>query len=255
MTTLINLDRLPERVSGLIAPYVSKLIGVYGANLKSIMVYGSAAQKEDFVPGRSNINVLVILDEITMSDLKKGAKLVSISKRYEKITPLFLTLQHINSSSDVFPIEFLEMKENHVLLYGDEIFDSIIIHPENIRLQCESTLKGQLIKLRQAYLELAATPKLLERLMIDSMTGLMPTLRNILRLKGKAVVTIKKDEIINQLKEEYAVDVAPLLKVLHSKLKMAKLVKGEVESVFEQYLDVIQCLSRAVDKLTLGKGL
>ncbi|MBU0700162.1 hypothetical protein KKE26_02520 [bacterium] len=255
MKNLINLDKLPERVKGLIMTYVAGLIDIYATNLKSIMIYGSAAQKEDFVPGRSNINLLIILNEITLSDLKKGAKLVSMGKIHKKIVPLFLTLRHINTSSDVFPIEFLEMRENHVLIYGDEIFDSIVIQPENIRLQCESTLKGQLIKLRQAYLELAAKPELLERLMIDSMTGLMPTLRNTLRLKGRAVVTIKKHEVINQLKEEYGVDAVPLLKVWHSKLRVIKLAKGEVESVFEQYLDVIQCLAIAIDKLRLSKGL
>ncbi|MEK7273908.1 MAG: hypothetical protein AAB110_01505 [Candidatus Desantisbacteria bacterium] len=256
MANIINLDRLPERVKGLIVPYISGLIEIYAASLKSIMIYGSAAQREDFVPGHSNINLLVILNEITLLDLKKGAKLVSMGKRQKKIIPLFLTLQHINTSSDVFPIEFMEMKENHVVIYGDEIFDSIVIHSENVRLQCESTLKGQIIKLRQGYLELMAKPELLKRLMIDSLTGLMPTIRNILRVKGMVAIAIKKDEVINQLKEAYGIDTAPLLTVLHSKLRMGKLANGIVESVFEQYLDVIQCLAIAVDELKLGnKGL
>ncbi|MEK7273649.1 MAG: hypothetical protein AAB110_00185 [Candidatus Desantisbacteria bacterium] len=255
MANIINLDRVTERVKGLIVPYVSRLIEIYAANLKSIMIYGSAAQGEDFVIGHSNINLLVILNEITLLDLKKGAKLVSIGKRQKKIIPLFLTLQHIDTSSDVFPVEFMEMKENHVVVYGDEIFDSIVIHSENVRLQCESTLKGQIIKLRQGYLELMAKPELLKRLMIDSLTGLMPTIRNILRLKGKVTVAIKKNEVIGQLEKEYGIDTSSLLKVLGSKLKVTKLVGNEVESVFEQYLNVIQKLAIAVDKLKLNKGL
>ncbi|MDI6782316.1 MAG: hypothetical protein QME49_09485 [bacterium] len=256
MANIINLDRLPEMVKGVVVPYISRLIGIYAANLKTIMVYGSAAQGEDFVPGHSNINLLVVLNEITLLDMKKGAKLVSMGKKQKKIVPLFLTLQHIDTSSDVFPIEFMEMKENHVVVYGNEIFDSIVIHSENVRLQCESTLKGQIIKLRQGYFELMAKPELLKRLMIDSLTGLMPTIRNILRLKGEMAVAIKKDEVISQLKEAYGIDTAPLLTVLHSKLGMEKLANSMVESVFEQYLNVIQFLVIAVDELKLGdKGL
>jgi hypothetical protein len=249
LANIINLNKLPERVKRLIVPYISRLIETYAANLKCIMVYGSAAQGEDFVPGHSNINLLVILHEITLSDLKKGAKLVSMGRRQKKIIPLFLTLQHIDTSSDVFPIEFIEMKENHVVIYGDEIFDSIVIHSENVRLQCESTLKGQIIKLRQGYLELMAKPELLRRLMIDSLTGLLPTIKNILKLKGKVLATVKKDELISQLEKEYGIDVAPLIKVLYNKLKITKLAVNEVDAVFEQYLDVIQRLAIAVDEL------
>ncbi len=255
MANLINLDRIPEKVKGLIVPYISRLIEIYATNLKSIMIYGSAAQGKDFVIGQSNINLLVILNEITLLDMKKGAKLVSMGKRQKKIIPLFLTLQHINTSSDVFPIEFMEMKENHVVIYGDEVFDSIVIHSENVRLQCESTLKGQIIKLRQGYLELMAKPALLKRLMIDSLTGLMPTIRNILRLKGMAAIAIKKDEVISQLEKEYGVDTSPLLRVLSSKLKVTKLARNEVDAVFEQYLNVVQKLAIAVDELKLNKGL
>lgn len=251
----IELDRLPERIKGSIVLYISKLIDIYATNLKSIMVYGSAAQKEDFVHGDSNINLLVIFNELTLLDLKKGAKLVSIGKRQKRIIPLFLTLQHINTSSDVFPIEFMEMKENHVLIYGDEVFDSIVICSENVRLQCESTLKGQIIKLRQGYLELMKKPDLLKRLMIESLSGLMPTMRNILRLKGKVMVSIKKGEVISQLEKECGIDTTPLLKVLHDKLRITKLARGEVDAVFEQYLDVIQRLAIIVDELKLSKGL
>lgn len=255
MVDIININRLPERVKGLIVPYISGLIGIYSTNIKSIMVYGSAAQGEDFVPGHSNINLLVILGEITLLDLKKGAKLVSLGKRQKRIVPLFLTLQHINTSSDVFPIEFMEMKENHIVVYGKEIFDQVVIYPENVRLQCESTLKGQIIKLRQGYLELMAKPELLKRLMIASLTGLMPTMRNILRLKGRVVVSVKKAEVISQIGEEYGIVVAPLLKILSSKLKITRLAKNEVDIVFEQYLNVIGQLAIAVDEWKMSKGL
>ncbi len=249
MANLINLDNLPPKVKEFVVPYANKLIKLHKDNLKCIMVYGSSTQSEDFAIKRSNINLLVILGEIGIQDLKKSAKLVTGWERKRKIVPLFLTIRHINTSSDVFPIEFLEMKENNVLIYGEDVFKEVEIRPENIRLQCEEQLKGKLIRLRQAYLELGAKPRALENLMINSLTSLIPILRNLLRLKGKKELPIKKRQIINAVAEEYEVSQSPLLKILESKLGIRRLAKDEIESIFEKYLEILQKLAIAVDQL------
>lgn len=247
MKNLINLDNLPTKVKEFIKPYADKLIKIHQDNLKCIMVYGSATQSEDFVQKRSNINLLVILGEISLQDLKKSAKL----SRKRKIVPLFLTLKHINTSSDVFPIEFLEMKENNILIYGEDVLKEVEIRTENIRLQCEEQLKGKLIRLRQAYLEIGTKHKAVERLMINSLTSLMPILRNLLRLKGKKELPIKKREIINVLSTEYEIPKSPLLKILESKLGISRLAKDEIEAIFDQYLEILQRLAMAVDQLKI----
>jgi hypothetical protein len=246
---LINLDNLPTKVKEFVEPYATKLIQIHQDNLKCIMVYGSATQYEDFVPKRSNINLLVILGEINIQDLKKSAKLVTKGEQKKKIIPLFLTLRHINTSSDVFPIEFLEMKENNTLIYGEDVFKEVEISDGNIRLQCEEQLKGKLIRLRQAYLELGAKHRALEQLMIDSLTSLMPILRNLIRLKGKKEPPIKKRQIISTLSEEYDIAKSPLLKILESKLGITRLAKDEIEPIFEQYLEILQKLAIATDQL------
>jgi len=249
LAILINLDNLSTTVKKLVKPYATKLIKIHQDNLKCIMLYGSAIQSEDFAPKRSNINLLVILGEISIQDLKKSAKLVTTEGRKKKIVPLFLTLNHINTSSDVFPIEFLEIKENNVLIYGEDVFKEIEIRSENIRLQCEQQLKGKLIRLRQAYLEIGAKHRALERLMIDSLTSLTPILRNLIRLKGKKDLPIRKREIISILAEEYELPKSPLLKILESKLGITRLPKDEIEAIFDQYLGILQNLAMAIDKL------
>ncbi|MFH1898473.1 MAG: hypothetical protein ABH886_09620 [Candidatus Desantisbacteria bacterium] len=252
MKELINLENFPINVKESIAPYASELLRIYQNNLKSIVVYGSATQSEDFSQKHSNINLLIILNEINLYELKKAVKLVNGMGRKRKIVPLFLTLTHIQTSMDVFPVEFLEMKENNVVIYGEDVFRDLEISPRNIRLQCEEQIKGKIIRLRQAYLELSTKPEAMERLMVSSLTTLMPILRNILRLKMAQMPPIKKGQIIEGLAREYGINTAPLLNILESKNQVKKIPKNNVESVFEQYLEILQGLAIAVDQLKVG---
>ena len=57
------------------------------------------------------------------------------------INPVFFTEDYIIRSTDVFPIEFLDMKENHVTLYGKDLFEAIAVDTKNLRFQCEQEIK------------------------------------------------------------------------------------------------------------------
>ncbi|PIP40898.1 hypothetical protein COX18_05165 [Candidatus Desantisbacteria bacterium CG23_combo_of_CG06-09_8_20_14_all_40_23] len=252
MNNLINLDNLPINVKESIVSYASDIVRIYQDNLKSIVIYGSATQPEDFSQKHSNINLLIILNEITLAELKKAVKLVNGMGRKKKIVPLFLTMTHIQTSIDVFPVEFLEMKENNVVIYGEDVFEGMKIRPENIRLQCEEQIKGKIIRLRQAYLELSTKPEAMEKLMAGSLTSLLPIFRNILRIKTAQIPPIKKGQIIDGLAREYSIDTTPLLNILESKNQKKKIPKNNVESVFEQYLEILQGLAIAVDQLKVG---
>lgn len=243
---IVNSDKLSDHVRRVVLPYAQQMIKIYGQNLMSIIVYGSAIT-EDFVPKRSNINLLIILQQITLQDLKRGSKLVISGQIKKGIIPLFLTQLHIQTSSDVFPIEFLEMKENHLLLFGEDILKEIDISPVNIRLQCEEALKGKLIRLQQAYLELGTKLRRLEGLMIESLTSFMPIFRNILRLKQRDLPGGKQG-IIEMVGTEFGVDKKPLLRILEAK-KGKRMAKTEIEPIFGDYLEQVRGLVVEVDQL------
>ena len=50
---------------------VAQLQKVYGAQLRAVVLYGSAAAGEH-IPKRSDYNVLVIVDELTMQHMRAG---------------------------------------------------------------------------------------------------------------------------------------------------------------------------------------
>lgn len=247
MEQLRNLDKLDPRAAKIIGPYLNELLKSHQDNLVSIFVCGPAVGG-DYVYKVSNINLLVILEKLAFQDLQKSLKIISKGINKRIAAPLFLTRRHMETSTDVFPIEFLEMKENHLLLYGADLLMPLEIDPANIRLFCEEQIKGKLIRIRQAYLEIGLKRKGIEALLKESLSSLTPVFRNLIRLKGKTP-PVKKDQIYNQLAAEFDLDRNVFLAILHDSKDDEKIGAQDVGVFLERYIAQIQKLAVAVDQL------
>ncbi len=247
MAELADLQSLPEKVREIVEPYAKSMLELHGDNLDSIVVYGSSTGK-DFIRGKSNINLLLVFKKLDLPDLKQSLKLVAKGRKKGIIAPLFLTETHIKTSTDVFPIEFLEMKENHLTIYGCDLLKDLDISEGNIRLQCEQQLKGKLIRLRQSYLEIGLKRKGIEALLNESLTSLIPVFRNMMRLKG-AEIPLAKDEVISKVASEFSVDGNVFLSILRDKSGDEKIGGTEAHEFLGKYLEEIRKLAVAVDKL------
>jgi len=245
MAEFVNINTLNERVRKALEPYCLKMLELHGNNLKSISVYGSATG-DDFMDKKSNINVFLILERIDPQDLRKSLKLVSSGRKKGRIAPLMLTMEHVRTSTDVFPIEFLEMKENYRLIYGEDMLKGLVINNANLRLQCEHDIKGNLIRLYQVYLEIGMKKKKIKDLMVASLFSLMPVFRNLLRIKNKKP-HIKKADIINEACDTFLLDKELMRRVLELKKNGAGSV--DFEKIFGAYLEQIEKLVIEVDRI------
>ncbi|MFB0526175.1 MAG: hypothetical protein ACETVO_01735 [bacterium] len=244
MDILVNLEKLNSHVKKVLVPFSQAMIALQGDNLKSISLYGSAVG-EDFIPKRSNINLLLVMGRIDPPDLKMSLKLINQARK-KGIVPLLLTVQHVKSSTDTFPVEFLEMKENYILIYGKDILGELEVDSRNIRHQCEQQLKGGLIRLYQVYLEIGMRKKRIRSLLINSLTSFIPVFRSLLRLKGK-VLPVKKRDVISDLEREFAVNSGIFLKVLQ--MKEGRKVEDNLEKLFGDYLEEVEKLCIICDRM------
>ena len=108
---LINVEKLPAEVQHFLIPYLKDLINIHKDNLICVFIYGSATGKS-YWHKISNINSGLILKRLDAPALTASLKIISQGLSHKIIAPLFLTKEYIQSSLDVFPIEFFEMKEN-----------------------------------------------------------------------------------------------------------------------------------------------
>ena len=119
---------------------------------QAILVYGSAARGE-FLQGYSNINVLIMLEHITQPVLQQWSGIHKQWAREKIVAPLFLTHKDLQQSSDVFPLEFLDIKERHILLEGRDPFPELHVNSTNLFSKCRQEVHGNLLRVRQCYVE------------------------------------------------------------------------------------------------------
>ncbi|MCV4600673.1 nucleotidyltransferase domain-containing protein, partial [Escherichia coli] len=80
----------------------------HGKNLVAVILYGSAATGE-FIPHRSDYNILVALEKIRPEDLRNAHACVREWTRLGHPVPVYFTADELRDASDVFPIEFHQM--------------------------------------------------------------------------------------------------------------------------------------------------
>lgn len=220
---------------------------VYGDNLISIMLYGSATGK-DYRPGKSDINFMIVLSEVGIEHLDKAFEIVKKWRKRNVAIPLFLTENYVETSTDVFPIEYLNFKSNYVPVYGKDILKDLSFKPEFIRLQCEREIKGKLLLLRQVYLETSGKRRALKDVTSQSIRAFVAFFEALLHVKGLELPK-EKLQIIRATAQAFDLDSSVFEKLLDVKEDKVKLSDQDMRRLFQAYLTEVRKLSKLVDAL------
>lgn len=251
MIVLKNLDKLTPPVRKMLNTYLKKLIHILNKDVYSVILFGSGAT-EDFIYKKSNINLLLVCNEFNISRFNKCRKIINWGRKRGIVAPLVLTQTYIKNSADVFPMEFMEMQDSRLPLYGEDILGNLNIGTEHLRLECEQQLKGKLMRLRQTFLEIGARTEVIT----ESINSLLPIFRTLHRLRGIPVPG-KKGQLIASL-SGIGVDTEVFLLALDIKRGKYKLKRKELEPFLVKYVAEIEKLCEWIDRFrgkltTVGK--
>lgn len=215
---------------------------------QAVLVYGSAARGE-FLPGYSNVNLLILLEQATQPVLQAWAGLGKPWDSEKIIAPLLLTQEDLRQSSEVFPLEFLNISDHRVLLQGTDPFPDLPVNAARLLFQCEQELRGNLLRIRQRYVEGWARVEAVQALLPLSLTALIPCLRGMYRLLGRPSVT-KSDAVLRELNVALNLDPTVFLEVWHMKRGLSTPGRHALPKLLDRYLAE---LSRLADRLETMK--
>ena len=229
--------------------FVDDLKSSHGANLVSVILYGSAANG-DFVSATSDYNVLIALKQIRPRDLRAAQAPIREWNRLGHPLPVYFTASELQTATDVFPIEFNQMRKARKVLYGEDLLANVEISNEFLRHQTEYELRSKLIQLRRVYIPASvATEKLLD-LMSDSLVSFATLFRAVLLLHNVEPALAKRD-VTEQLTRHLRIDGAPFEKIFEMREKKNYTTFDEVSAnrLFSDYLERIENVIEAVDHL------
>jgi len=239
------MSKIPKTPQEVFPEVVEDLKTAYGDGLQSIILYGSGA-RGDYVPGKSDINFLVVLDEKAVDDLERAHPLIHKWKKRAVAVPLIMTKAFIGSSIDVYPVEFLNMKRHYQVVQGEDVLRDLEFDRKALRLQCERELKGKLMLLRTGFLETAGKADDLRRLMAVSITAFLSVFGALLLVRGREIPKERRD-IVPDVAQAYGLDASPFLRCIDLREGKKDLSLGDLKTIFQSYMAEIEKLIKAVD--------
>jgi len=245
-----KVNNMSQNLEQTVRQFTEDVTRTYGESLLCLILYGSAASGE-YVEGRSNINCLVLLKEVTPDELRKCAAQLPEWHKQGISTPLFVDPAYVRSSIDVFPVEFLDMKQRYRVLYGQDFLQELELKPERLRFQCEQELKGKMLRLRQVYLEASQTESRLVALLVKSTSSFMVLFRALLHLQGTPAPQ-SMNEILVAL-SQLGLRTEAMGRVHTLRRKESALNATEIDSLFRQYLSEIQAVVKFVERMNAAE--
>lgn len=180
---IAELTRVVEAMRQPLTDYARLIQDIASSNAVALTLYGRVVSPT-FDPARHTARSVMIMGQVDLAALRRlalhGAKL----GKSAIAAPLVMTPDYIKASLDTFPLEFIEIGQHHLTLFGEDHFADLSFEDTHVRLQCERELKTVLIGLRQGLLAAAGREKFISALEQDVAEALMRTMRGMLWLKG-----------------------------------------------------------------------
>ena len=244
------MGKIPNNPKEIFEEFTTDYKNAFDNDLTSIILHGSGASG-DYVPKKSDLNFLIVLSEKGIQILERSFKIISKWRKMGVNTPLFLTKGYILSSLDTFPVEFLNMKMNYTLVYGEDVLSDLTFEREHIRIECERELKAKLLQLRQGYLQTSHKRGNMQLLIAGSITTFVAIFKAILYLKDIEVPT-HKDQTLALTCEKFNLDYEIFSMLLSIKKKEKKPSRDEMDSLIHGYISEIKRMSSIVDTMDIN---
>jgi predicted nucleotidyltransferase len=229
--------------------FIDDLRSTHGRNLASVILYGSAAAG-DFIPSRSDYNILVALHRIAPKDLRNAHACIREWARMGHPVPVYFTVPELRHAADVFPIEFHQMEAARTVLYGDDVLEGLQISDKFLRHQTEFELRSKLIQLRRQYIPASVSVGGLARLMSESLASFASLFRAVLLLDG-IDPPATKHEIVALTIGRLGIDGTVFEKIFNIRENnfATRLDEVEANDLFADYMEQIESVIASVDKM------
>jgi predicted nucleotidyltransferase len=226
--------------------FVSRAREAASANLESIILYGSAAAG-NFTPEISDLNILCVLRDTSFAALQALEPVAKWWDGKKQPAPLIIARNELERSADVFAIEWLDMRENHRVLFGADVLANLQVPMRLHRIQVEYELREKLILLRQGFLLSANNDKKIWDLTVHSAPSFFTLFRHALIALGETP-SPNKAEVVQALAKKTQFDPQAMIEVLELRQRKAR-PDSNVKQLCARYLAAIEQVTAAVDTM------
>jgi predicted nucleotidyltransferase len=240
---------IPEKRIG---EFVERLKESEGANLQSVILYGSAASG-NYDPEFSDINLLCVVRDTGFAALTRMAPVVQWWAEAQRV-PLVIGREELERCTDVFSIEIIEIKERYRVLYGDDVIQGLSPPMHLHRAQLEYELREKAILLREQLLLAVGDERRTWSVLMLSFSALVTLFRHALIAAGQDRPATSQTTL-DAIGSRFSCDTSGFREVLEVREHRKRQREVALRDVTQRYVAAVEQVAAAVDRMLDSPGL
>ncbi|MGH9861834.1 MAG: nucleotidyltransferase domain-containing protein [Candidatus Acidiferrales bacterium] len=192
MSTAEQLERLdlPARVQQALTDFVSAAAKALGSNLRSVVLYGSAADGK--LRATSDVNVVVVLLAFEQGQMDQVRDPLRVAQAAIQLRAMFVLQSEIEAAARAFAQKFADILRRHRVLYGDNPLAGLTIAREAKLVQLRQQLLNLTLRLRSYYVSRSLREEQAVLATADAAGPLRSCAAALLELEGQPVPSPKQ---------------------------------------------------------------
>lgn len=181
--------QLPDDVRRVIDSLVDAARTSLGDALRSVILYGSAA--EGRLRATSDVNLLFVLTRFDAS-IDPFRESFRVAQAAANVRAMFVLEEELSAASTAFAQKFADIERRHVVLYGDDVLANIDIPRDALVRRLQQVLLNLTLRLRGSYVEQSLREEQCAITVAEASAPLRTSAASILALEGRGTLPPKE---------------------------------------------------------------
>ncbi len=173
-----------------LAAFVEAARSAFGPDLRSVVLFGSAA--EGRLRQTSDVNVIVVLRAFDPAKADKLREPLRDARTAIALMPMFILEAEIAAAVAAFAVKFADIGHRHKILHGDDPFAGLVV-PRDARIaRLRQITLNQVLRLRERYIERSLREEQLIAVIAEAAGPLRSAASSLLELEARPAASPKE---------------------------------------------------------------
>jgi predicted nucleotidyltransferase len=236
--TAQQLD-VPDDVRRIIDALVESARTAFGPDLRSVILYGSAA--EGRMRATSDVNLLYVLRRFDAAAADAFREPFRFAHAAANATAMFVLDGEVADAGEAFAQKFADIVRRHAVLFGEDVVSSLAIPRDALVRRLRQVLLNLTIRLRELYVERSLRDEQSALAVADAAGPLRTSAASILELEGRGGIA-PKEALELMVRELGRPDLEALLPYFSEARERRVLPQGRAAEVLFGMLELARAL-------------
>ena len=221
------LDVAPE-IERTLSSLVDVLSGAFGDGLRSVVLFGSAA--EGRMRATSDVNLLVVLRRFDRAHVDRIREPFRFAGAAVPIMAMFVREDEIGDVAREFAQKFADIRRRHRVLFGDDPIAALTIPREALITRLRQVLLNLTLRLRERYVTVSLRQEQASKVIAEAAGPLRTSAASILELERGKVLAPREalETIVRESGDSVLIALLPAI----SEAREQRIVSNAADDLF-----------------------